>query len=78
MACYTPRSELILANNWQVREALDIQTELIFVIGIVHLSQEWNFGTLRFTSYTTLTPHSGARWDFHAYVMTCIQFIRIK
>ena len=47
-------------------EALDIQSELIFVNGMVQLPQEWNFGTPTvnnspFTSYTTGTPHSDSR-----------------
>ena len=31
-------------DDWN-QEALDIQSELIFVNGMVHLSQDWNFGT---------------------------------
>ena len=58
---YTPRCELkdprnINIINSQPEEALDMQSELIFVNGMVHLPQEWNFGIPTFTSYTTVTP----------------------
>ena len=44
---YTPRSNLKDPRNiiHRPEEALDIQSELIFVNGMVHLPQEWNFGT---------------------------------
>jgi len=61
---------------------LDIQFELIFINGMVHLPQEWNFGTptTLFTSYTTLTLHSCFRSDFPAYVTshvhyTCVYYV---
>ena len=38
------------------KEALDIQFELIFVNGMVHLTQEWNFGTP--TTLPSATPPS--------------------
>ena len=44
---YTPRCQLIRThvNKYRPGEALDIQSELIFANGMVHLSKEWNFDT---------------------------------
>ena len=63
---YTPTCELKESRNINVvhrpEEALDIQSDWMFVNGMVHLPQEWSFGTP--TSYPSpatlpspLTPH---------------------
>ena len=34
----------------------------------------WHTNKLPFTSFTTLTPHSRAKRDFHAYVIVSVQY----
>ena len=59
-------------------EALDIQSELIFINGIVHLPQEWNFSTL--TSFLHQLHHTQPSKlcqkdiDIHAYTTSHIQY----
>ena len=53
---------------------LDIQYELIFVNGMVHLPQLCHTNNSPFTSYTTVTPHSDSRSDFSAYVTSHVQY----
>ena len=38
----------------------------------------WYTNKLSFTSYTTLTRHSCARWNFHVYVMSRVQCTMYK
>ena len=38
----------------------------------------WYTDKLPFTSYTTFTPHSCVRRDFHAYVTSCIEYTTYK
>ena len=66
--------------NTQAKEALDIQSELIFVICMVHLPQEWNFGspTILPSLATPPSPRSDSRSDFPAYVMSHILFTTYK
>ena len=54
---YTPRCQLIRThvNKYRPGEALDIQSELIFANGMVHLSKEWNFDTPT-TLFSWATP----------------------
>ena len=61
--------------------ALDIQSELIFGNGMVHLPQEWNFGTLTgFPSPhtspcpVTITPHSDSTKRYFLYVTSHVQY----
>ena len=57
---------------------MDIQSELIFVNGMVHLPQEkklWYTNNSPITSYTALTPHN-SRSDFSSYETSRI--LRIK
>ena len=74
---YTPRCKI-----YRSKEALDIQSELIFVNGMVHLPLEQNFGTPTTlpspTTHTTLTPHSNSQSDFPSYVMSCVQYTYIQ
>ena len=53
-------------------EALDIQSELIFINGMVHLATPgmklWYRNNSAFTSYTILTTHDDSQSDFSSYV----------
>ena len=64
------------------QEELDIQPEWIFINGMVHLHQEWNFGTPESfpspTTYTTLSPRSGTRRDFYTYMASHAQYTKCK
>ena len=58
-------------------EALDIQFELIFLNGVVHLPHEWNFGkptTLPSPATPPSPPHSDIQNDFFTYVMSHVQY----
>ena len=49
----------------------------MFVNGEVHLPRN-EYRQASFTSYTTLTPHSCTRRDFHAYMMSRVQYTTYK
>jgi len=38
----------------------------------------WYTNKLPFTSFTTLTPHSSAKRDFHTYVMFSVQYTYVQ
>ena len=55
---------------------MDIQCELIFVNGMVHIPgvKLWYTSNSPFTSYTTVTRHSDSQSDFSAYLMSHVQY----
>ena len=63
-------------------EPLDIQSELIFVNGMVHAltpgMKLWYTNNSSFTSYTTFTPHSESRSDFSSYMTSNVHLLMYK